>query len=263
MQRALLVVALSALLCGSAASGHASITAGALTVKSTLDGKTVLPHRIHWLALTTLPGAQVSKVEFLIDGKVKWIEHKAPYTYGDDGGYLVTSWLTGGLHVFTVRVSALDGATGTDTVRARVVPPPPVPQALAGKWKRDVAPSNGPAGVYTLDFNSKWVQSRNPGKYTLGPGANQSDKTGRGWIFDTDWTYGPTRFHVQGWVAFRVFVAGPYGLEEGGGWCDNGGPGADYTWSVAADTLTLKPVGGRDACPYRNAVWPGTWTRVH
>ena len=106
------------------------------------------------------------------------------------------------------------------------------------------------------------MQSRNPGKYTLGPGANQSDKTGRGWIFDTDWTYGPTRFHVQGWVAFRVFVAGPYGLEEGGGWCDNGGPGADYTWSVAADTLTLKPVGGRDACPYRNAVWPGTWMRV-
>src|SRR4051812_28043642 len=62
-------------------------------VTTTLAGKQVLPHRIHWVARTTLPAAKVSAVTFLIDGKVRWIEHLVPYTYGLDGNWLVTSWL--------------------------------------------------------------------------------------------------------------------------------------------------------------------------
>jgi hypothetical protein len=40
------------------------------------------------------------------------------------------------------------------------------------------------------------------------------------------------------------------------------GPPATYTWSVNGDTLTLAPVGGRDACAIRGFVWAGQWTRV-
>ena len=46
-------------------------------VRSTLDRKTVLPHRIRWLAFPHVPTSQVREVEFLIDGKVRWIEHNA------------------------------------------------------------------------------------------------------------------------------------------------------------------------------------------
>jgi hypothetical protein len=62
-------------------------------VTSTLDGKTVLPHRIHWLAYPKVPASTKVRVEFLVDGKVLWAERDAPYSFSDDGGYLVTSWL--------------------------------------------------------------------------------------------------------------------------------------------------------------------------
>src|SRR5581483_7794604 len=133
-----------------AAAGHTSrprsplpaavtqVAGKALKVASTLDGKTVLPHRIHWLGLPALPQTQVREVDFLIDARVRWIEHGAPYSYGDDGGYLVTSWLAPGRHRFTIRVRSTDGRTGTDTVLARVLPAPPPPTQLAGTWQRDV-----------------------------------------------------------------------------------------------------------------------------
>jgi hypothetical protein len=95
-----------------------------LKVTSTLDDRTVLPHRIYWLGYPSLPAAKVAKVDFLIDGKLSWTEHHAPYVYGADDngrnrGYLVTSWLAAGMHRFTVRITATDGTTATDTVAAR------------------------------------------------------------------------------------------------------------------------------------------------
>src|SRR5258705_10912688 len=70
-------------------------------VTSTLDGKTVLPHRIHWIARPS--GASITEVDFLIDGRKAWVERERPYTYGDDGNWLVTSALSPGKHRFTVR----------------------------------------------------------------------------------------------------------------------------------------------------------------
>jgi len=104
-------------------------------VRTSLDGKTVLPHRIHWLGYPLLARDKVKEVAFLIDGRVAWIEHKAPYTFSDDGGYLVTSWLRPGPHRFTVRVRSTDGRTMGDTVRADVAPakaPPPRTIRTAG-----------------------------------------------------------------------------------------------------------------------------------
>ena len=87
-------------------------------VRSTLDGKTALPHRIHWVAFPSLPRKQVAEVAFVIDGgKPRWIEHNPPYTYGDDRGYLVTSWLSPGRHRFTVRVTMRPSVAFTRTVK--------------------------------------------------------------------------------------------------------------------------------------------------
>ena len=150
LRRATLVVLLASVLALVAALPAATAgasTRGPFKVASTLDGKTVLPHRIHWVALPTLP-AQIKEVDFLIDGKVAWIEHGAPYVYSDnDGphrGYLVTSWLSPGKHRFSVRAHAGDGLDAEDTVVAGVGQPPEVPADLAGTWRRTITnTSNG------------------------------------------------------------------------------------------------------------------------
>src|SRR2546422_85039 len=112
-------------------------------VTSTLDGKRVLPLRMHWLAYPKPPASKISRVEFLIDGKVRWIEHQAPYNYGSDDfhghlGFLITTWLKVGRHTFSTRAVDSSGRTATDTVTARVLPAPAPPTALAGAWNRTV-----------------------------------------------------------------------------------------------------------------------------
>src|SRR5450432_4171071 len=169
-------------------------------VASTLDGKTVLPHHLRWRASTTLPAAQVQEVDFLIDGKVRWIESKPPYVYssddgGKDMGYLVTSWLTPGRHRFAVRVTSSKGRTAIQTVYARVLPAAEVPSALAGTWQRTltdaVPPDPGvtgnqpnPAGTYTITFGKRWIQDHYPGTFAA------SNPTCYGCITDDDWVPG-------------------------------------------------------------------------
>jgi hypothetical protein len=236
-------------------------------VRSTLHGKTVLPHRIHWLAFPSVPRSDVKEIAFLIDARVKWIERNAPYSYSDDDGYLVTSWLTPGRHRFTVRLKTYGGRTAEDSVVARVLPEPDPPAALAGTWQRPVDTSNYegngplPSGTYTLRFEKRWIQSPNPGKFAKGNGPTASIHTGAGWVFDYDWTPGPTQFHVQGAVTFRIFNEGPFGDAEGGSRCNMGGPGADYRWSVSDNKLTLAPVA-TDRCAERGFIWTGEWSRV-
>ncbi len=245
-------------------------------VKSTLDGKTVLPHHIHWYA--TAPGTKVRTVDFLIDGKLRWTQKKPPYIYGDqeddfktaNRGYLVTSFLTPGLHHFTVRVTATSGQKADDTVTARVLPAPQPAATLKGTWQRTIDPAGAPkpgspgapadtptpAGTYKLVLDSRWIQTRNPGTFTHG---SVDNNTGLGYIQDTDWVPGPTTFQVWGAVSWRPFS--DY-LAEEGTWClPWGGPQATYHWSVTGNTLTLTPVGS-DPCRVRQFIWTGQWTRI-
>jgi hypothetical protein len=132
--------------CGSALvlCAGASAVPTPFKVTSTLDGKTALPHRIHWIAYPRLPKTTKVKVEFLIDGKVLWAERDVPYTYSEDRGYLVTSWLAPGKHRFTVRATVVrvgdtivkNGQVAEDTVVASVPRAPDPPAALAGTWQR-------------------------------------------------------------------------------------------------------------------------------
>jgi hypothetical protein len=232
-------------------------------VSSTLDGKSVLPHRIHWIGSTALPTKQVKFVGFLIDGKgVDFAYPAAAVTFNEDGGYLVTSWLTPGRHSFTFRVTAKDGRVADDTVVARVLPAPDPPAALVGTWKRTIdgkaapTPVPQPSGTYRLVFEKRWLQTYLPGRF----GEATSQKTGNGLIIDSDWTPGHTGFHVQGDVLFKSRQRSD--RDDGNTFCDTGGPGSGYTWSVSGKTLTLAPVGGQDACDLRGFVWTGQWTRV-
>jgi hypothetical protein len=238
---------------------------------STLDGKTVLPHRIHWVALPALPASKLREVDFLIDGRLGWLETKPPYSYADDGGYLVTSFLTPGEHHFTVRAVPRAGRSATDTVTARVLPAPPAPAALAGTWKRTIKDTSGapragstgnptgtltPPGTYEITFERRWIRDEFP--CTNSP-CRYVGSTGAGTEFDSDWDPGATTFHVQGEVTFRISTDTD---RLDGWWCETWGPPATYTWSVSGNTLKLAPVGGHDACAIRGFVWGGTWTRT-
>jgi hypothetical protein len=235
----------------------------AFIVRSSLDGRTVLPHRIHWLGLPTLRRSEVSEVAFLIDGRVRWIEHGAPYSFGDDGGYLVTSWLSPGPHHFTVRVRSTDGQTTADTVTARVLPAPTPPASLAGRWQRQVRdavhdPTGGaiaPAGTWTLNFERRWIEDIAPGKWN----PKTSNKTGLGGIVDNDWIPGTTTFQIGAGIQTRILHDEN---ARGGWWCEPSGPFATYAWTVRDNTLTLKPTSGTDPCFQRGAIYTGQWTRV-
>lgn len=242
-----------------AAVGAAS---AASTVRSSLDGKTVLPQRILWNAYPSIPSSQVKEVDFLIDGTTRWIEHHAPYSYADGDG-LVTTWLSAGTHRFEVRVVETTGARLADVVHARVTPAPEPPASLTGNWHRDVDTSSlhnppgieNPTGTYTLDFDRRWIRSLFPGRFVPGDGPAASIHNGYGWIIDAYGTYtGPT-IHVAGAINYQLLLDSH---RQGGFWCGPHQP-AVYRWSVNGDTLTLSAV--RDACAGRKLIWSGDWTR--
>lgn len=257
-----LLLAVAAAACVSTA---AAASPPQFEVTSTLDGKTVLPHRIHWVATFHTPSAEVTNYAFQIDGKTRWIGARIPAVYADGNGFLVTSWLAPGTHTFTVRAYAKGGRSGTETVTARVQPAPLPPEALVGTWTRTVDPTGGPditpghpapAGVYRLVFTKSWIQDRLPGAFDRAT----SGSTGSGMMIDNDWTPGPGSFHVQGDVV-SFPPTGHVNRETGNSWCFPGGPGADYTWHVTGNELTLSPRGGKDSCSIRGFIWTGTWTK--
>jgi hypothetical protein len=174
-------------------------------ITSTLDGKTLLPDRIHWLAFPRVPAS--TKVEFLIDGKVLWAERDAPYTFSDDGGYLVTSWPAPGKHRFTVRATVVrvgdkvikegEGQVAESTVVASVPRAPEPPAELAGMWQRtpDVTDHpTFPAGTYKLVFDRRWIPRAVPGN--VRPGEDARERAGDRPGVDRGQRLGPRPDHV-------------------------------------------------------------------
>jgi len=247
----------------TAPSAAAEQGAAAFTIRSSLDGKTVLPHRIRWIAYPSAP-VGFPGVEFLIDGKVVFDNRLPPYAFGADGrdeatrtvktGYLVTSWLAPGKHQFTVRARGLGAnrkTTATRTVVARVLSPPAAPAQLTGTWKRilqtAVPPDrnvlyrsiNAQPGMYRIAIDRRFIR-------LSGPAPRKHIKI--------DYVAGPATITIRG----PVWTGDPHE----GGVCDPWGPEATYSWSVSDGTLMLAPPSNADACKQRGAIVTGEWTRV-
>jgi hypothetical protein len=238
------VAASSAVIIRSAA---AEGTKQSFKVTSTLDGKKVLPHRIHWFAFPNMSASRVAEVDFLIDGKLSWIEHHAPYAYGYNANYLVTSWLAPGAHHFTVRAIATDGSRATDSTVARVLPTPPPPSQLADtRWKRTLtaAQAHGqPHGTWVLSIN------RVGWKIKVPPiGANLIDV---GYL-------SPGLLELRGGIWTKPPPAN--NPEEGNGWCDEPFQPVRYRWSVQGGALTLT-LAGPKRCDGQSVILAGEWSR--
>jgi len=225
---------------GAVASGSASFT-----VASTLAGRRVLPHRIQWLGQPSLPPARIREVDFLIDGRRAWVEHHAPYTYGYDGNYLVTTWMKPGLHTFAVVAVATDGRRATVSSQAQTSAPKAPPAALAGSWRRRISAadtgSSGRSGMWTLMISDVGWRFLDPTRR-------------RGALIDV--AYLPSNVvEARGGIATRE--SDPL---ENNPWCDEPFEAVRYHWHVAADRLTLT-LAGRRRCDGQSRVWAGIWTR--
>jgi hypothetical protein len=247
---------------GSTASSSTGQAGGLSKVTSTLDGMTTLPSRIHWVATPEPSNAIITRVDFLIDGTVTWIEKIPPYVFGGDDsgtnlGYLVTTWLSPGSHTFAVRATGTGSASVTESVTANVGAAPSPPAALRGTWTRTLTSAdltratpehNPPAGRWELVFDQV--------------GAWDLDPFGSGRIY---------QYEVQGDIinVYAPIQEAPVS-DTGGGIsryghhnlgdvdCNPSGPFGSYRWSVSANTLSLTPV--QDGCPDRQDVWTGNWT---
>jgi hypothetical protein len=221
-----------------------------LTVTSTLDGHTDLPHRIHWQVFPH-PAADVTEVDFLIDGKRLWVEHNPPYFYGDDGNYLVTSFLRPGPHAFTVRVLNGNGQAATDTVTATVTPAPAPPAALSGTWKAR-RQADGQVHYTELVISSVgWYEGPFPAGNANG---NLED----------------VAYLNAGLVEIRTGMATGHDLHNGAasdndlnGWC-NDAPGspARYRWTVSGNQLRFTFAGGHPCPGFTPFLTHSPWTRV-
>jgi hypothetical protein len=219
-----------------------------LKVFSSLDKADVLPHRITWQATTNVPSSDIAEVDFLIDGKLRWIEHNAPYWYGSDGDWLVTSFLTPGVHRFAVRAKTTDGHTATDLHTARVGPRGSVPAGLSGAWERNIGVATAGAG-----YGGTWRLRVSPVGWSI------VDPKGGPSLIDVAYL-GSTLLESRSpiWTA----PAGPPGSPtEGNGWCDAPFPPVRYRFAVSGTALTVQLVG-RDRCGGEHGIWAGVWNRV-
>jgi hypothetical protein len=242
--------------CLAAVIATSSALAGGETqpakVTSSLDGKTVLPLRIHWIGRPQVALSNVKELDFLIDGRLAWIEHRAPYVYADDGNWLVTSFLTPGKHAFAVRMITTDGRRSIDTVHARVVAAPTPPAALAGTWRRTVTADDlkkstsgqtAPPGLWKLAVRSKgWVMT---------------DPQGGGGMFDVAYLTA-TKLQMR-----PTIETPPFPNPSNGGFCTDTDPLWTWTAVVSDDgkTMSLTPTAP-DRCGDRAAILQGTWSRL-
>jgi hypothetical protein len=228
----------------SSAVAGASFGKSGAKLTSSLDGKTTLPHAIRWVAHPPKPYSRIAKVQFIIDGKLRWIEKNAPYVYGGDGDELVTTWLAAGKHTFTVRAFRRGAATLTRTTSASVSEAPPQPTDLAfSAWSRKLTEQGrhgSPAGTWKIE--------------TTAAGWKINDPAGGTNFIDA--VYKPGNVVVLGdgiWTR-------PHNIHEGNGWCEDTNTPVEYAWTVSGDTLTLK-LNGKDRCGDQSEVVAGTWTR--
>jgi hypothetical protein len=220
----------------AAAIGSAFATSGAspFTVSSTLSDKPALPHRIRWLAKPSLPPSKIREVDFLIDGRRAWVEHHAPYSYGYDGNYLVTSWMKPGRHTFTVVALAIDGRRATTSSRAQTSAPQPPPAALSGSWRQT-------SGTWTLTINAVGWRLRDTAH-------------GEGALVDVAYISSGL-LEARGGIATRNDDP-----RENNPWCDEPFQPVRYRWQVAAERLRLTLAGPR-LCDGQSRVWAGDWRR--
>jgi hypothetical protein len=96
----------------------------AASTQSPADGQTVTG-AIAWQV--GVSGATASRVDFAIDGTVKWSQSTSPYAYGGSGGTLDTTALSNGAHTLSATAYGAKGIKATTRVTVTVANATPEP----------------------------------------------------------------------------------------------------------------------------------------
>ena len=116
------------------------------------------------MAWTASPsGKAVTRVDFSIDGSVKWSETGAPWVFNGDGRTLDTTTLANGSHVLSVTALATDGSTKSSNATVSVSNGSAKPsvagaaQPVAGKTAV-VSPQATPAAATPIEMKSYVIE---------------------------------------------------------------------------------------------------------
>ena len=96
----------SALSASTVQQHYTAGTAAAFTVSSSITNGSTLAGPVSWVAT---PSRSASKVEFYIDGALRWTESIAPFVFNGDGMQLDTRTLSDGSHLLKAVATATDG----------------------------------------------------------------------------------------------------------------------------------------------------------
>jgi hypothetical protein len=239
----------ASILAGAVAAGAALAGGGAVGVTSSLEGTRVVPHRVKWVA-TVRPAATPVKVFSLIDGKVRWVETEAPYVYGDDSDWLVTSWLAAGRHRFTVRAVASNGTKAEASTVATIAALPRVPPSLAAsRWQLALSKAqtgDAPAGTWTIQIRPAGWRIFDPAG-----GANFIDVA----------YVGSGVVETRGGIWTTPREAQEPNVQEGNGWCEDTNQPVRLRWTADRTSLRLA-VAGANGCDGLGKFLSRTWKRV-
>ena len=234
-----------------------------MEITSSLEGRDVLPRHLRWAVSTALPADQVWRVRFLVDGKLRWIDFEEPYSYGGDGGYLVTPWISSGnpleRHEFTAEVVTAGGSTWSATVSARV--PDPVPAHVPyGIWGRV------PASLLDRPFSDRFGHF-SAEMYVSGSGELWIGRTyQRAYAYEVRGSTKTLRILAPIQRAPPGIAFSQQGWRLWGDLCTPAGPFATYTITEVdlgdpySDGFSLS--ARKDPCPERRALLEGIWQRI-
>jgi hypothetical protein len=254
------MAALPGLGCGSgsetATTPHATPVGPRLT-SSIRDGAE-LARPVSWRAkITGTQEADVESVRFLIDGKVRHVEHEAPYVFAGSGNRLLPGTLSPGSHSFAVdarlagghRLTAASTATVATNARA-------VPAEVAGRWQRTVSARD-------VQRTASFRKAESGDPLPVGTWKLRIGRDGTASYIDPtpthDVTVGQVRFDTGGRLVVGNEIPNFPNASEGGFCPDTVGDGT-YRWSVHRGQLVVHVVGDHE-CADRNSFWNGTFTR--
>jgi hypothetical protein len=196
-------------------------------------------------------------VRFLIDGKVRHVEHEAPYDFAGSGNRLLPGTLNPGSHSFAVDAELASGHRLTAASTATVADDAPaVPAEVVGRWKRKVT---GSEVQRTESFRKAEYGDALP----LGTWRLRIGRDGVASYVDPtpvhDVTVGQVRFEPGGRLVVGNEIPNFPRASEGGFCPDTVGDGT-YRWSIRRGQLVVRVVSDHE-CADRNSFWNGTFTR--
>jgi hypothetical protein len=269
---------------GAVSGQHTTSTPRDPTIKSSLEGLTVLPTRIRWSAATSVPPERVEEVQFLVDGDRWWEDSMPPYTFGPPGAYLVVRWVTSlptrpsyrkrRTHEFSVRVKETNGEKW-ESAPARARTPKAIIAHPPGGF-----PGPYPTREYVRLSAADLADPPPPGEYPSIKGFLHfigSSLFVRGGKHDAAWTISGDAKRVR--LGTPIFLSAASHADAGSGFdgvneviCAPDGPPGMYAWSqttgepiadYSEKTSFLELRAINDSCKARRRLLEGVWEGIH